>query len=136
MKFIRKDQNLAKLIVRIAVGALMLMYGIFKLFVDNTAVENMLLEVGLPKILALGVYVGEILAPVLIIVGFRTRAAALILFFNCVVAILLGHMHEIFSINQYGGWSIDLIALYTLGALSLVFSGGGRYALSTSHHLD
>lgn len=114
MNALNKNTDLGTLILRLSIGGLMLFYGIFKLFVDNSAVEAMLIDFGLPKFLALGVYVGEVIAPLFIILGFRTRAAAFILFFNCVVAILLGHLHEIFSLNDYGGWKIDLIALYTL----------------------
>jgi putative oxidoreductase len=70
-----KNISLGLLIVRIAVGALMLPHGIAK--IGQTAfIEGMLAEKGLPSVMAYGVYLTEIVAPILILIGIRTRLAA------------------------------------------------------------
>ena len=70
-----KNTDLGLLILRIAVGGLMLQHGIAKLNgVSN--IKGMLSAAGLPAFSAYGVYITEIVAPVLILIGFRTRLAS------------------------------------------------------------
>jgi len=130
-----KNTNLGLLIVRIAVGALMLLHGIAK--IGQTAfIEGMLADKGLPAVLAYGVYLTEIVAPLLILIGFRTRLAAAAYVFGVLFIIFLAHAQEIFALNEYGGWAIELLGLYLFGAVALFFTGGGKYAASSSHTLD
>jgi putative oxidoreductase len=49
----------------------------------------LLVEKGLPGFIAYGVLIGEVVAPILIILGFLTRPAALVLAFTMVVAWLM-----------------------------------------------
>ena len=136
MNILAKDTDKALLITRLTIGLLMLLHGIAKITHGIGFIEGMVTGAGLPAFFAYGVYVGEVLAPLMIIVGFRTRAAAILFVGNCVVAILLAHSGDLFSLTQHGGWKIELLGLYMFGALSLMFSGGGRYALSKDHILD
>ena len=70
-----KNTDLGLLILRIAVGGLMLQHGIAKLNgVSN--IKGMLSATVLPAFSAYGVYITEIVAPVLILIGFRTRLAS------------------------------------------------------------
>lgn len=124
------------LILRLAVGVLMLLHGIAKLKSGISGIEGLLGSQELPSFLAYGVYVGEVLAPVFFIVGYRTRFAALLFMINCVVAALLAHSNEIFVLSKQGGWAIELLGLFFFGALALFFTGGGRYALSTQSRWD
>jgi len=96
----------------------------------------MLTAKGLPGFLAYGVYIGEIIVPLLLIIGFRTRIAALIFAFNMLVAMLLAHAGDIFTLSKHGGWAVELIALFLFGALALFFTGAGKYAFSTTHKWD
>lgn len=124
------------LILRFAVGVLMLLHGIAKLKSGISGIEGMLENHGLPDFFAYGVYVGEVFAPIILIVGYRTRFASLLLMINCVVAAVLVHSNEIFALSKQGGWAIELLGLFFLGALTLFFTGGGRYALSTQSRWD
>lgn len=130
-----KNTDLGLLFVRIAVGALMLLHGIAKIG-QTTFIEGMLADKGLPAIMAYGVYLTEIVAPLLILVGFRTRLAAIAYVFGILFIIFLVHANAIFSLNENGGWAIELLGLYLFGAVALFFTGGGKYAVSSSNSWD
>jgi len=132
----KKNIDLGILILRISVGALMLLHGIGKLTGGLEFIQGMLSEKGIPGFIAYGSLVGEVLAPLAILVGFRTRIASSIFAFNCLVAILIVHSSEIFTLNEHGGWAIELLGLYLFGALILFFTGGGKYALSKNNIWD
>lgn len=130
-----KNTDLGLLILRISVGALMLLHGIAKLS-GVSFIEGMLEGKGLPSFLAYGVYITEIVAPILILIGYRTRLASLAIIFGLLFATALVHSADIFSLNQNGGWELELIGLFLLGALCLFFTGSGKYAASTTNNWD
>lgn len=130
-----KNTDLGLLFVRIAVGALMLLHGIAKIG-QTTFIEGMLADKGLPAIMAYGVYLTEIVAPLLILLGFRTRLAAIAYVFGILFIIFLVHANAIFSLNENGGWAIELLGLYLFGAVALFFTGGGKYAISATSAWD
>ena len=131
-----KNLDLGILVVRISVGLLMLFHGISKLSGGLGFIQGMLEAKGLPGFIAYGVIVGEVLAPLAILVGFRTRIAAIIYAFNMVVAVLMVHTAQFFTMSEQGGWALELIGLYFLGAVALFFTGGGKYAISASNAWD
>ena len=122
-------ENLGKLILRLCVGGLMLFHGIFKLINGVDGVIKLLEARGLPSFMAYGVYVGEILAPILIIIGYRVRIAALVEIFTMLVAIYSLFGFSIFGLDDTGGWIIEHQLLYILPCLALFFMGGGRYGI-------
>ncbi|KRB59619.1 DoxX family protein [Flavobacterium sp. Root186] len=132
----RKNNDFGLLILRITIGFLMLLHGISKFKGGLDFISGMLVEKGLPGFFAYGVIIGEILAPILIIIGFRTRIAALILAFNCLVAVLMAHSQDIFKISDHGGWELELLGLYFFTAIALFFTGGGKFATSKSNKWD
>lgn len=132
----RKNNDLGLLILRIAVSVLMFLHGISKFGGSLEFIKGMLAEKGIPDFIAYGVLVGEILAPIAILIGFRTRIAAAIYAFNCLVAILIAHSSEIFSIGEHGGWALELLGLYLFGALTLFFTGAGNIAVSKNNQWD
>lgn len=89
-------------------------------------IKGLLEGVGIPSFLAYGVFIGEIIALVLIIIGYRARLASLTLAFSLLNAILLAHSSDIFSLNQFGGWGIELQALYLFGATTIFLTGPGK----------
>lgn len=121
---------------RLTLGILMMMHGIHKLIYGLDFIEGLLTELGLPAFFALGVYVGEIVAPLLLIIGFRTKIAALILAFTMATAVWMVHLEDIFLLAASGAWAIEAAALFMFGAIGLVFTGGGKYALSTKNKWD
>jgi putative oxidoreductase len=132
----RKNNDFGLLILRIAVGLLMLLHGIGKLGGGLEFISGMLEGKGIPGFIAYGVLIGEILAPILIIIGFRTRIGALLLAVNCLAAVLLVHSADIAKLSDTGGWAIELVGLYFFGALALFFTGGGNLAASKNNKWD
>ncbi len=130
-----KNNNLGLLILRIAIGTLMLLHGIAKLS-GVSFIENMLSAKGLPSFLAYGVYATEILAPILIIIGYRTRLASALYAFGVLFTMILAHASDIFSLNQHSGWGVELLGLYLFGAITLFFTGAGKYAISQKNNWD
>jgi len=131
-----KVNDIAILILRIPASMMMLLHGISKVSKGVKGIENSLIDAGWPGFIAYGVYLGEIVAPILIIIGFRTRIAAAVFAFNMIVAVSLAHPDDVMSLAHSGAWAIELQALYFFTALSLVFSGGGRYAVSRNKFGD
>ena len=84
----------------------------------------------MPESIGYLVYVGEVLAPLLLIIGLWTRAAALIVVVNMAVAVLLVHTGQIFTLSKTGGWALELQGMYFFTALAIVFFGAGRFSVS------
>ncbi|MBB3139524.1 DoxX family protein [Halomonas organivorans] len=125
------NEPLGKLILRLGVGGLILFHGISKLLNPGSIdwIGGMLEGYGLPAVLAYGVLIGEVVAPIMAIVGWQARLAGLLMAGNMLVAFLLVHTGQIFMLNDNGGWELELQGLYFLGALALVFLGSGRMAV-------
>ncbi|KMQ62986.1 DoxX family protein [Chryseobacterium angstadtii] len=131
-----RNIDLGILITRIAIGFPMLVYGISKLIHGVGFIENMMVEKNLPSFLAYGVFMGEIIAPVMIIAGLRIRLAGLVFAANCFTAIVLAQTGSLFKLNEFGGWALELLAIYLLVGLSFFFTGAGKYAISKGHQWD
>lgn len=131
----RKNNNLGLLISRITIAGLMLFHGFAKLS-SLSGIKSMLAEAGLPELMAYGVYMTEIVAPLLILIGFRIRLASVVFFFGMIAAMLLAHSDAIFAISKTGGLEVELILLYAFGALVYFFTGAGTYAVSRSNKWD
>ncbi len=112
----------------------MLPHGISKLVNGIDWLGESLTKVGLPAFIKYGVFIGEIIAPLLLVIGYRTRIAALIVAFNMFMTIFLAKSDQLFVIR--GGWAIELNALFLFGALALFFTGGGKYCVSSKNKWD
>ncbi|MET0348506.1 MAG: DoxX family protein [Rhizobacter sp.] len=121
--------DLGKLLLRVLVGLLVLVHGISKLQGGIGPVLGAVSNAGLPSAVAYLVYAGEVLAPLLMVVGFWTRPAALVVAGNMLVAVLLVHRGQVFQLNNTGGWAIELQAMYLFGALAVVLLGAGRFSV-------
>lgn len=128
MKFLHYP-NLGLLILRLSLGICVLYHGIAKLKGGISGVASMLASKGLPEILAYGVYLGEILAPIMIIVGVFTRLASLILIGTCLVILYVAYPSSLFSITKFGGLAPEIIYLYLGGAFCLMLCGSGDFSL-------
>jgi putative oxidoreductase len=118
------------LLLRLGVGTLLLFHGIFKISSGVGWMAGMLGGVGLPPWVGYGVYIGEIVAPVLLILGLWTRLAGLVIAFNMFMAIFLARRGDIAKFDPMGGgWAIELELLFLVGGLTLALTGGGRYGL-------
>jgi putative oxidoreductase len=63
--------DVAKLVLRFTVGFLLLFHGIAKINYGVSFVEELLASKGLPTIIAYGAYIGEIVAPIMLIIGLK-----------------------------------------------------------------
>jgi len=124
------SHHIGLLLLRLTSGFLLLLHGIAKIPKGVSGIQNTLIDAGWPGFIAYGVYIGEIIAPILIIIGWRTRIAAILYAINMLFAIFLVHSDDLFKLTKHGGWAIELLGLYLVAAIVLFFTGPGKYALS------
>lgn len=132
MGLLDRKIDLGLLILRLGLGVMMLLHGVAKISNGLGGIEAVLAAQNLSSWIAYGVYVGEIIAPLFMIVGYYTRLASLVFVVNMIVAVALVHPNDIFVLTNTGGWAIEMQGLYILGALTLVFTGAGKYAISSN----
>jgi putative oxidoreductase len=118
--------DIGKLILRITVAGLMLFHGIAKLIHGIAFISGDMTRIHLPVIFAYLVYVGEVAAPLFLLVGLWTRIAATLVIIDLVVAVLLSRLPAFFSLSRSGGWSLELEAFFLFAALAIAFLGPGR----------
>jgi putative oxidoreductase len=121
--------DVGRLVLRVLLAVLILFHGVSKLIGGVGFISGMLAKAGLPGALGYLVYVGEVIAPLLILFGVFTRAAALVVVVNMVVALLLVHTSQFFTLNGQGGWALELQAMYLGAAVTVALLGAGRYSV-------
>lgn len=107
----------AMVLLRITLAVLLLFHGWAKITHGIGGIEKMVTGHGLPSWLAYGVYVGEVVAPLLLLIGLWVVPAALIVVGNMIVALLLAHTGQFLSIGNSGGWALELQAFFLVTAL-------------------
>jgi putative oxidoreductase len=125
----RSFDDSGKLLLRAVLAILLLAHGFSKLAGGIGFITGMLEKAGLPGAFGYLVYVGEVVAPLLILIGVFTRPAALVVAVNMVVALLLVHTSQFFTLGETGGWALELQGMYLGGALAVALLGAGRYSL-------
>ena len=125
------NDDIGKLIIRLVLGATVLLHGIAKLTGGVGGIRGMLQSAGLPGDLAWAVLIGKVLGPLLLIAGFHARLGAGLVAINMLFAIGLAHMGELLVLNQQGGWAIELQAMFLFTAVGLVLTGPGRIGINT-----
>lgn len=108
----------------------MLFHGIHKILNGVGGVEGLITNQGLPGFLAYGVYITEVLAPIMILIGYQVRIAAIIEALGMVVAIYSVQGFDIFALNDQGVWVIESQLLFMLPCIALALIGGGKYGVS------
>ena len=139
-------QDFGKLLLRLSVGGLMLFHGIHKVSdFEGTMkfMEGLLSAKGLPTVLAYGVWVGELVAPGLIIIGLFTRISGLIVAGTMAMAVYLAHMDDLIppgggvpKLTGVGGFFLELQALFFFGGLALACLGSGKIAIASGDSED
>lgn len=122
--------DLGKLILRLTLGILMLLHGIAKISGGVGGIEKMVQASGMPGFFAYGVYIGEVLAPILLILGLYARIGAALIVVSMLFAILLAHRAELFLLGQSGGWALELQGFFLFTAVAVVLLGPGRYSVN------
>jgi uncharacterized membrane protein YphA (DoxX/SURF4 family) len=125
----RITSDLGKLVLRLTLGVLMLLHGVGKISSGAVAILGLMTKMGLPPVLGYLVYVGEVLAPLLLIVGLWTRPAALLVAINMVVAVLLVHTAQLGEFTKNGGWALELQGFYLFTAVAVALLGAGRFSV-------
>lgn len=128
--------DLGKLVLRVSLGALLLFHGVFKIQHGVGWIARLLHAHGIPGFVAYGAYFGEVVAPVMIIVGLLTRPAAFVIAVNLVVATLLVKTGAVWDRTSVGAWALEGEALYFFGALAVMFLGAGRFILVKNSSLQ
>ncbi len=124
------NDHLAKLILRVTCAGLLIMHGSNSLIHGIQHIKEMVRNAGLPEFISYGNLVGEFFAPLFMIVGYKTRIAALLVAFNMLLSILIAHTDIMFMRNDFGGWMIELNIFYMMTAIAVFFAGAGKYSVS------
>jgi len=142
------DAPAATVLVRIMAGTVFLSEGIQKFLYPEDLAAGRFAKIGIPNPEIMGPVVGgcEVLCGTLLIIGFLTRLAAIVLLIDISVAIvstkipvLLGHGFWGFSLMKlprYGFWSMMHEARTDfsmwLGLLFLLIVGAGRWSFDAA----
>jgi putative oxidoreductase len=122
--------DLGKLVLRLALGLLILLHGIAKLRGGLDPIVGMVQAHGLPGFVAYGALVGEVLAPLMVLAGFHARIGAALVAFNMLVAFALAHMGQLGQLNDQGGWALELQGMFLATAVAIALIGPGRYSVN------
>ncbi|WP_129643001.1 DoxX family protein [Peristeroidobacter agariperforans] len=124
------NDNTGKLILRLALGILILLHGIAKIKGGVGGLSGAVTAAGLPAFVTYGVYVGEVLAPILVLLGWYCRIGAGLIAINMLFAIALVHQAELTVIGKTGGWALELQGMFLFTAIALALLGPGRFSLN------
>lgn len=119
-----------KLILRLMLGVLMLFHGIDKVIGGIEGIAGRFDSIGLPGATAYLVYIGEVVAPIFVVLGYWTRIAAVIVAGNMVVAILIAHSGDFLTLTPNGGYGLELQLFYLLSSIAIIALGAGRYSVA------
>jgi len=121
--------EIAKLLLRVTTGVLILFHGIYKVIHGVGGVKSMLLSAGWPEFLAYGVYFGELIAPIFIILGLYARVASLVLALNMLMAMYLAYGFS-FGLAKYGGLAMESPILFFMMSILIFLLGSGKYGVN------
>jgi len=124
VRYLDRLQPLALLVMRLALGAVMLAHGYHKVFGGLQHHAQFVASLGLPAWTAYLSSFTEFFGGLLVLLGLFTRVAAFALCINMSVAILKVHLHK--GLMGPGGYEFPL-ALAAL-AFALIFLGAGPIA--------
>lgn len=124
------NENVGKLILRLTLGILILFHGAAKLMGGVGGLTGVVTAAGLPAFVTYGVYVGEVVAPLLVLLGWYSRIGAALIAVNMLFALSLVHRPEIFTLAKTGGWAIELQIMYLFTAIAVALVGPGRFSLN------
>lgn len=122
--------DIGKLILRLMVGVMILLHGIHKVLNPESldSINTMLTTINLPQSLAYGVYLGEVLGGLMVILGVYSRIGGMLIVGNMLFAIALAHGAQIFTLTNMGGWALELQGFFLFSGLAIIFLGSGRLA--------
>lgn len=123
--------DIAKLLLRLSVGIMMFFHGIEKIIHGISGVKQLTVNAGLPEFFAYGVYVGEVVVPIFIVLGLYARVASVFLALNMLMAIFLAYGDSLFSLGKHGAPVIELPFFYLVLSIAIFLLGSGKYAVNS-----
>jgi putative oxidoreductase len=125
----QSNDDFGKLVLRATLAILVLFHGVSKLISGIDPIMGMVAKAGLPSAFAFLVYVGEVIAPLMILFGIWARLGAVIVAINMIVAVALAHGSQIFTMGKTGGWALELQGFYFFTAVAVALLGAGSYSM-------
>ena len=125
MRYLDRLQPLALVVMRLALGAVMLAHGYQNSFRHLHDHLRMVESLGIPAWLGYVSSFSELFGGLLILAGFFTRPAALVVCIDLLVAIWKVHWHNGLTGDHGYEFPLALVAL----AFALIFFGGGPIAI-------
>ena len=125
----QSNDDFGKLVLRATLAILVLFHGVSKLITGIDPIMGMVAKAGLPSAFAFLVYVGEVIAPLMILFGIWARLGAVIVAINMIVAVALAHGSQIFTMGKTGGWALELQGFYFFTAVAVALLGAGSYSM-------
>ena len=125
-----QNSDIGKLLLRLIVGIMMLFHGVEKIINGITGVKHLTVNAGIPEFVAYGVYMGEVIVPIFIILGLYARLASLVLGLNMAMAIFLAHGDTLFTLGKHGSPVIELPLFYLVLSIVIFLLGSGKYAVN------
>lgn len=126
------QENLAKLILRVTVSALILLHT-WAVVNGEEAIRDTLVRWNLPVELAWTAVIFEGIAPIMVILGLYARLGALMMTFWMVMAFALAHIDtgHIYELAANGvGWRVEGPFFFLALSLVVYLQGAGRFGLN------
>lgn len=125
----QSNDDFGKLVLRATLAILVLFHGVSKLINGIDPIMGMVAKAGLPSGVAFLVYIGEVIAPLMILFGIWARLGAVIVAANMIVAVALAHGSQFLTMGKTGGWALELQGFYFFTAVAVALLGAGRYSM-------
>ena len=122
------DSDVGVLILRVTVGGLMMLHGIHKVHAGLADQMGLFAAKGIPTLFMYLVYVTEVVAPVLIILGIFTRLSAASIVCTMLVVLYVAPF-PLLAMGEHGEWTIEIQMFYLFVPLALFFTGPGRFSV-------
>jgi putative oxidoreductase len=121
--------DLGKLILRLVLGIFLLTHGLTKISNGvGTTVSTYSQNFGIPEFLMYGVFIGEVLAPILIIIGLFARLGGLLGVINMLFAFGFVHFAQIGTFKGFV-WQWELQGFFLFTSVVVTLIGAGRHSL-------
>ena len=119
------DTDIGILIIRVSLGGIIFFHGFYKLMHGIDDQVQILASNGVPGQLMFFVYISEVLAPVLIVLGVLTRLSALTIIVTMITVFYV--LPFPVGLTEHGAMNIESQLYFLLLACALFFTGPGRY---------
>ena len=125
------NSDIGLLIIRIALGGIIFFHGFHKLMHGTDDQFQILASNGIPGFFIYFVYVSEVLAPVLIVLGILTRLSNLTIIVTMIV--IFYALPFPIGLDVHGAMNIESQLYFLLLSVALFFTGPGRYVLKKNN---